>query len=292
MKLSELINNTLIAAGVAVDDPNLKALLANPELSKDDIPSEWATAANNIMTIETAKYNPAIKSHFYGAALSPVEKELANLMDAYGFTDEDKTEIANVKSTFAKIPVLKAKLDAVIEARQGAGGADIKKYTDQIQQLNKEILAAKSEAQKQIESAQATMTQEKLNLYLDNILNSYTYTDAIPKDVAKVSARTLAEQTLATKKAKIVIENGGLKLVNSEDEQLPYMENNQPVEFRSFLDKIIGDNRLLKTDAGQGSQGNAGASGGGQGGGNAHGVVTDFLDQQLEALRRNKGTVV
>lgn len=292
MKLSELINNTLISAGIPADDPNLKTLLADPALSANDIPAEWVSAANNIMTLETAKYNPAIKSHFYGAALSPVEKELANLMDAYGFTDEDKAEIAATKSTFAKIPVLKAKLDAVIEARAGANGNDTKKYTDQIQALNRQILEAKSEAQRQIDTAQQTMTQEKLNLYMDNILNSYNYTESIPKEVAKISARTLTEQTLAAKKAKVVLENGGLKLVSSEDEALPYMENNQPVDFRSFLDKIVGDNRLLRTDNGQGGQGQSNAGGGNQGGGTANSVVDAFLDQQLEALKRNRGTVV
>ena len=36
-------------------------------------------------------------------------------------------------------------------------------------------------------------------------------------------------------------------LVNADDESLPFMQENQPVQFKAFVDKIVADNKLLKT---------------------------------------------
>lgn len=245
MKLSELLNNMLITAGVQSDDAELKKILALPALNQDDIPPTWEGLSNNILTVETAKYNPQIKSHFYGAALNPVEKELQNLMDAYEFGDEDKVEIQNVKSTFAKIPLLKEKLDNIVAKKAVSTGSDSKKYADQIQQLNAEILKIKNEAKKQIEEIENNRIDQIQQLYFDNILGSYNYTENLPKDVALISAKTLTSNYLKEKGGKIKLVDGKLELVNANDEALPYMENNQPVSIKNITDKIVAENKLL-----------------------------------------------
>lgn len=285
MKLSELLNNMLITAGVQSDDAELKKILALPALNQDDIPPTWEGLSNNILTVETAKYNPQIKSHFYGAALNPVEKELQNLMDAYEFGDEDKVEIQNVKSTFAKIPLLKEKLDNIVAKKAVSTGSDSKKYADQIQQLNAEILKIKNEAKKQIEEIENNRIDQIQQLYFDNILGSYNYTENLPKDVALISAKTLTSNYLKEKGGKIKLVDGKLELVNANDEALPYMENNQPVSIKNITDKIVAENKLLMINnqsantQQQNQQFTQSTSQGNQ--------SNLFLQKQLESIRKN-----
>lgn len=282
MKLSELLNNVMIAAGIPGDDENLKKLLGNPALNQDDIPANWEQASSNIMTVDTAKYHPAVKSHFYGAALNPVETELQKLMEAYEFGDEDKAEFTGIKSTYQKIPLLKEKIDALMTKKATANSGDSKKYADQISQLNAEIVKIKQEAQRQVQEVESKRINELKELHIDSMLNGYNYIKTLSKDVAKVSAKTLMNQYLDSKGAKVKIENGKLALVNAQDEALPYVENNQPVEFKSLLDRIVADNRMLDlggvpsaTTPGQvitPTTTNAG---------------TQFLQEQLAAIRAN-----
>lgn len=282
MKLSELLNNVMLAAGIPGDDENLKKLLGNPALNQDDIPANWESASNNIMTVDTAKYHPAVKSHFYGAALNPVETELQKLMEAYEFGDEDKAEFTGIKSTYQKIPLLKEKIDALMTKKASANSGDSKKYADQISQLNAEIVKIKQDAQRQVQEIENKRVSELKDLHIDSILNGYNYIKSLSKDVAKVSAKTLMNQYLEAKGAKVKIENGKLALVNSQDEALPYIENNQPVEFKTLLDKIVADNRML--DLGQQSQQTTTNFGTTAPTSNAG---TQFLQEQLAAIRAN-----
>ena len=287
MKLSELLNNVMIASGIPSDDENLKKLLGNPALNQDDIPANWESASNNIMTVDTAKFHPAVKSHFYGAALNPVETELQKLMEAYEFGDEDKAEFTGIKSTYQKIPLLKEKIDSLMNKKASANTGDSKKYADQISQLNAEIVRIKQDAQQKVQEVESKRVNELKDLHIDGMLNGYNYIKSLSKEVAKVSAKTLMNQYLDSKGAKVKIENGRLALVNAQDEALPYVENNQPVEFKSLLDKIVADNRMLdlgqqatqqqQTFATTAPSANAG---------------TQFLQEQLAAIRANSQTKV
>lgn len=285
MKISELLNNLLITAGVQSDDAELKKLLGNPALNQDDIPQQWENLSNNILTLETAKFNPTIKSHFYGAALNPVEKELQNLMDAYEFSDDDKMEIQNVKSTFSKIPLLKEKLDNIVAKKANSTGSDSKKYSEQIQALNAEILKIKNDAKKQIEDIENNRISEIQQLYFDNLLSSYNYTESLPKDVAMISAKTLTSNYLKEKGGKIKLVDGKLEVVNANDESLPLMENNQPVSIKTITDKVIADNKLLMINNSNNQQ---------QQGQQQFSQQTSqtnqsnlFLQKQLESIRKN-----
>jgi hypothetical protein len=82
---------------------------------------------------------------------------------------------------------------------------------------------------------------------LNNFMSQYSFTDAIPKEVAAMTARNIFEQTVNSKRAKYKLVNNELTLVNADDESLPFMQENQPVQFRAFVDKIVADNKLLKT---------------------------------------------
>lgn len=246
--LGEFINSALQKAGIASDNEYLKRVLQNPELTKETVPDEIVSQFNStLLTLDQAKTNYDLKNHFYGAALAPVEKELQNLATAYELSDEDIAEINAVKSTFSKIPTLKAKLDLAIQRKAAASGGDKNKHAEEIVRLNAEIAAAKAEKEALSSRITAEYENKLVDMALSNFMNQYSYTDAIPKDVAAMTARNIFEQTVNSKRAKYKLVNNELSLVNADDETLPFMQENQPVQFKAFVDKIVADNKLLKT---------------------------------------------
>ncbi len=246
--LGEFINSALQKAGIAADNEYLKRVLQNPELTKETVPDEIVSQFNStLLTLDQAKTNYDLKNHFYGAALAPVEKELQNLATAYELSDEEIAEINAVKSTFSKIPALKAKLDNAMQRKAAAAGGDKGKHAEEIVRLNAEIAAAKAEMSNATQRISSEYENKFLDMALNNFMAQYSYTDAIPKDVAAMTARNLFDQTVSAKRAKYKLVNNELTLVNADDESLPFMQENQPVQFKSFVDKIVADNKLLKT---------------------------------------------
>lgn len=246
--LGEFINSALQKAGIAADNEYLKRVLQNPELTKETVPDEIVSQFNStLLTLDQAKTNYDLKNHFYGAALAPVEKELQNLATAYELSDEEIAEINAVKSTFSKIPALKAKLDNAMQRKAAAAGGDKGKHAEEIVRLNAEIAAAKAEMANATQRISSEYENKFLDMALNNFMSQYSYTDAIPKDVAAMTARNLFDQTVSAKRAKYKLVNNELTLVNADDESLPFMQENQPVQFKSFVDKIVADNKLLKT---------------------------------------------
>ena len=246
--LGEFINSALQKAGIAADNEYLKRVLQNPELTKETVPDEIVSQFNStLLTLDQAKTNYDLKNHFYGAALAPVEKELQNLATAYEFSEEDLAELNGIKSTFSKIPALKTKLDNAIAKKAAAAGGDKGKHAEEIVRLNAEIAAAKAEMSNATQRISSEYEGKIVDMALNNFMNQYSFTDAIPKEVAAMTARNIFEQTVNSKRAKYKLVNNELTLVNADDESLPFMQENQPVQFRAFVDKIVADNKLLKT---------------------------------------------
>jgi hypothetical protein len=246
--LGEFINSALQKAGIAADNEYLKRVLQNPELTKETVPDEIVSQFNStLLTLDQAKTNYDLKNHFYGAALAPVEKELQNLATAYELSEEDLAEINGIKSTFSKIPALKAKLDNAIQKKAAAAGGDKGKHAEEIVRLNAEIAAAKADMATATQRISSEYEGRFVDMALNNFMNQYSFTDAIPKEVAAMTARNLFDQTVSAKRAKYKLVNNELTLVNADDESLPFMQENQPVQFKSFVDKIVADNKLLKT---------------------------------------------
>lgn len=248
--VGEFINAALIKAGVAPDNEFLKKILTNAELTKETVPDELVSQFNStLLTIDQAKTNYDLKNHFYGAALAPVNKELQNLATAFELSEEEIAEINGVKSTFERIPLLQNKLNAAIQKKAAASGGDKGKHAEEIVRLNAEIAAAKADKDNLTNQIKSEYENKILDMALNNFMNQYSYTEAIPKDVAAMTARNIFDQTVTSKRAKYKLVNNELTLVNADDESLPFMQENQPVQFKAFVDKIVADNKLLKTAA-------------------------------------------
>ena len=287
--VGEFINAALIKAGVAPDNEFLKKILTNAELTKETVPDELVSQFNStLLTIDQAKTNYDLKNHFYGAALAPVNKELQNLATAFELSDEEIAEINGVKSTFERIPLLQNKLNAAIQKKAAASGGDKGKHAEEIVRLNAEIAAAKAEKDNATREISSRYENQILDMALNNFMNQYSYTEAIPKDVAAMTARNIFDQTVTSKRAKYKLVNNELTLVNADDESLPFMQENQPVQFKAFVDKIVADNKLLKTAPPTPPPAPSARGGGGNDPKSIPATTNSFLERQAKQLSESK----
>ena len=287
--VGEFINAALIKAGVAPDNEFLKKILTNAELTKETVPDELVSQFNStLLTIDQAKTNYDLKNHFYGAALAPVNKELQNLATAFELSDEEIAEINGVKSTFERIPLLQNKLNAAIQKKAAASGGDKGKHAEEIVRLNAEIAAAKADKDNLTNQIKSEYENKILDMALNNFMNQYSYTEAIPKDVAAMTARNIFDQTVTSKRAKYKLVNNELTLVNADDESLPFMQENQPVQFKAFVDKIVADNKLLKTAPPTPPPAPSARGGGGNDPKSIPATTNSFLERQAKQLSESK----
>jgi hypothetical protein len=126
-------------------------------------------------------------------------------------------------------------------------GGEKKTLVEQINKLNAEIASAKD----QLKAETARIDNEWRGKFGDHLVNSkftqYDYAmDTIPVDVQATSARTLFERKLAEKGGKMKFVDGKVTLVSSTDDALPFTIDNKPVEFDSFADSVVAENKLIK----------------------------------------------
>jgi hypothetical protein len=245
MKVSEILHAQ--AERVGFDPEKLKELVSNPAL-QIEVPNEFVNAMNTgLLTVKEAKINGEIKKHFTGIALSSMDTTIAEMMDEYQLTDDVKGTIKGEESTYSKIKLFTKALADLKDQHASAAGGDKKKLVDQINDMNGQISALKTQM-----ATELSATENKwLNKFMDTSITShfekYDYAmEHVPGNIQAMTARQLMEQKLAEKGGKIKYNDGKIALVSATDDALPFTIDNKPVEFNAFADSIVFDNKLAK----------------------------------------------
>ena len=272
--LGKLFVALLTSAGVDLE-ANADALKELTVLDHD-VPDDIASALkSNLMTVESAKNDPTLKSYFTAQALNAVDTQLNDWTSKYEFDEDTKTALKGEQSSYKRMILALNKvkeLEAKKAAGKGgkAGDETLNKLKTEIEKLNADVLtakqsadAAKTEAQKEAESA---IIQFAINAELAS--KNYA-NDALDKSVNMTVAKTIMEKALKDAGASIIrTEDGSLKLVQASEPSMDFMKENQKVQFGDFVDSTLANSKILKVSDG----GNAGGAGSGNGAGGAGGA--------------------
>lgn len=213
----------------------------------DDVYNRIESGLNGLLTIDSAKHNPVLAAHFKANALLPADTEINNLLEELGFDDTIKTEFASEKSTYKKIGNLVRKVKELEAKKADAGKGDKATLTAEINKLNQDILTLKKQSDEQVKQLQSEHENSLLQYAMQSELKGKQYSESIPEALRVVGAQTLLEQELKKNGAKVVrTSDGSLKLVRAENSELDYMENNKPVGFGEFTDKVLSTHAMLK----------------------------------------------
>jgi predicted peroxiredoxin len=245
MTLGDLLN-TLASKIGKQNEQGLIDVLSRSEVSQITIPDSIANAlSSELLSLDGAKNNAAVKSHFRAEALNAVDKEITNLVNEFGFDDEVfKTE----KDTYAKIRALNPKIKTLLETKPDDNNAAAKaELQKQVVELNNKMAQLINDHKSETGKLKQDHEQQFLDWQVTNMLRNFNYANKdIPQDVNLELARTLLNKSLSERGVKIMNDKGALKLRQANDEALEYFdEAHKPVSAVDFVSKILADSKLL-----------------------------------------------
>lgn len=237
----------LLAQKTNIDASELTELFQIKADVSDDVFTKFETKLATLIDINDAKHNNDLHKHFKALSLNPFDK-LINEAIEQGLVDEDVANDlkANV-NTYDKAKKLIAKLS---EPKVQAQAKDSEPLKAEIKKLNDEVLKIKETYESQIRDLKAQSESKLMQFQIDTMLSGKEYANKdLPKNVQILTAKTLLEQELASKKAKVVMTENGLKLVNAETPELDFTDSNKTVQFNDFVDSVLASNKLLQVSA-------------------------------------------
>jgi hypothetical protein len=257
-KLTDFIISLAKAAGIP--DSN-EQIIKIKEALKDIDPEIDPVFENvihtNLMNEAAAKNNPNLNSYFEGQLKSKLWAQALGPMDdnileaAKNLEIEDLESLKSEKDTRKRLSLLteklkdnfekkgKSKTEKIeIEAERAALNAKIKQLTEEVENVRKE--------------EHGKLMNELKEINLNSMLSSYQYglPKEIPQDVVIETAKTLVNRKLKESKMQVNYspDSKQLDLVN-ETGQIPY-NNNAPVLFKEFVDKVLAEGNLLQVSGG------------------------------------------
>lgn len=244
MKVSEILHALSERIGYTGD---LKDIVTNPAL-QIEAPADFVSGINSsLLTISEAKINGDIKKHFTGTALGSMDATIFDLMEEYQLADDVKGTIKGEASTYAKLKLFTKALSDLKDQHATAASGDKKKLVDQINDMNGQISALKTQMSNELAATENKWLSKFMDTSIASHFEKYDYAmENVPTNIQAMTARQLMEQKLNEKGGKLKYNDGKIALVSATDDALPFTVDNKPVEFNAFADSIVFDNKLAK----------------------------------------------
>lgn len=244
MLLGELI--TTLATKVGTDSANesLKQLISLT--ATIEIDEELArTFESSLLTVNEAKNNPDIKSKFFSEFADATDKELTLAFKGLGLSDEAINELkASEPKTFKRISKLTDEANKLIEAKTKASGND-----DKLKALDEQYKSKISELSNQVESfktANIDLVNQSVNKEIDwnmsSFISQHKITESIPSEYRGTLAKQAVSDFFKSKDAKVVLQNGELKLKRLSDESLDVTD----LDVKTGIQKALAEKNLLQ----------------------------------------------
>lgn len=248
MKLGDFLKNLATKIGLQ-NEQALVDLLARPELSDVDVNDAIANPiVRDLMSLDGAKNNSMVKNHFNALALNGVDTEILNSVTELGLDEDTVTKFKNEKNTFAKIGYLKEQFKA-LQAKKVETNDPVKKaeYERQIQELNTSIAKMRDDFKTEKATLTATHQSEMVNFIKKNSLVARPYANKDLKAEVNVRiAETLVDDELSRVGAILIRDGNILKLKQKANPDLDYYQDNKPIAYDDFVNKVLADNKLLQ----------------------------------------------
>lgn len=238
--IGELINNMAQKAGIAMDDPKLKAMLSAPELTSVTVDDTIVTAIDSgLLSIEAAKNNhPDVKKKYFADAYDGIDKQLMELVATDTFDQADIDEIKAEKSTSKKQALIISKLKA---AKAQAKGADKDAINAQLAAAHEAARLAKQEVETTKQTYESKIKDIQLKAAIKAVFGNYkTIYDDLPPAVRTATMEAIVMQGLQDKNAELrADDNGNLVLVSKDGTSNVFDSAHNQLTPQSFLDKTF-----------------------------------------------------
>lgn len=255
MKLIDLLHKVATKVGKQNEQAVIE-ILSRADLQNIDVADDVANEmVNNLITIEAAKHNAAVKAHFTATTLIPFDEDILKAVDMLELGDEFKKEISEIKSTYERNRKLSEKTKQVIDTLKAAhkDGDSTKEVEKYVQKLNKAArdyaeLKESTVPKSELEALKKQNAENQKNFILDTFLSTIDFAnDSVPKEVNRMTAKSLLEMAMKKDNAELMLDESTLKLMNSTDNKLVFLnKQNVPVSFEDYANGLFADSKMLK----------------------------------------------
>lgn len=243
--LLDFVRDVALRGGVAADSQELLELLQRPDLAaaaQVNVPDAVAAAAAGLMSVQAAKSNADVQSHFRQAHFSAIDGKLAAALDAAGdlLTTEQRAELTAERSTPARTEkALKMLLDAK-PARTGD-----KALQDEIKRLNDTARAKEEGYAAALATEKQHLTDYQRNQQFESATAQIKWADTYQESVRPDLAKLLIGKKLDEIGATAVLVGGKLVLKQKADPSLDFYQDNKTVSFADLVQRTAAENKLI-----------------------------------------------
>lgn len=229
------------------NDAALNEFVNRQDTQGIEIPDELCNIfMSELMSLEGAKNNSKVKAYFFSQALNGMDFELASAIDDFGL---DTSIFADEKDTYAKMRTFKTKLKELMDKKPEKAG-ELEKMNAELQKKHNEVQRQLADALEKHKLEKADIQAEANNQVLNHMrlssLKGLNWANKDqPEDVQIELAKLLMSRALESAGVKEVNENGNIILKMTDDNTLRYFENGKEVDYDSFKNKVLADNKLL-----------------------------------------------
>ena len=245
--IGKLFTELLTLSGFDLNAPEVQSLLVLPTEVPDLVASSLKT---NLLTEESAKNNPIVKKHFTAQVLNTIDAELEDYIGKYaGFSDSDKAAFKAEKSSYKRVGQVLAKVEELESKKVAPPDTEaLSTLKAEVARLNSQVVAKESEFQISLNKAKQESEAEMLKNAMQIELNGRNYANkGVDKNVNTQLADILVTAELAAKGISVVrAADGSPKLVLAASPELDYMHENKPVSYANFVDKVLGERKLIE----------------------------------------------
>ena len=242
MKAGDLIKK--LADKTGADLTALEAEITQ-QLSAIDIDDALAEKiSNSLLTANEAKNSPDIKSHFYANFADGFDRQLDDSFKSLGLTDEVIAELkASEPKTSKRTSLYAAK---VSELQKELAKSQGKGNDEKALKLAEDLKDAQSQLRASIDTNTKLVTDhldKEIDWRLGSELSNYELKKSIPSEYKSEIASRAVKDFLKTNDAKMVLENGVLKLKRASDSSLEVTD----FDLKTALNKSLSEKDLIET---------------------------------------------
>jgi len=246
MTIGDFINKLATMTGVDPSNEHLVSVLSKSDIANYNLPDSLSTSIfSGFLTPDSAKNNETLRDHFFALFMNGQETTMKRLLEESELSekwDEIKTE----KGIGKKLEKLYTAVKEAERSKAQSKGSDKKEYEQTITDLNNQIKVLKDS----IPSIQSDRDNYWLGKVSDGemnrILSTYQYGIDLPQDVILQTAKNLVNRKLQDNKLKAEYNPDNNTFSLKTESGMDYFKDNTPIVFKTFVDSILAENKLLK----------------------------------------------
>lgn len=249
MTLRDFLNSQGKRAGLG-DDSDFAMMLSASSLGDIEVPEAIAQKfESNLLTLDIAKNNLDLKTHFIRNYMMGYDEELVALAKQSPLPGEAIEEIKATKNSGDKVKLAFKHLNDLVEkAGKSNSKAQSDEYVAKIAEAQAKYDEAVRKASADVAAVESKYVSRMQDLWEKAQLAGIQWNDAIPESARVPAYKAVIHDKLNALGGKVVFDPDAnqARIVNAKDESLPLVVSGKEFGYSDLQALVLQENKFLK----------------------------------------------